>query len=202
MKCFHIFLGLFLIYCPSPQAASAKEKKDIGLQLEGNPPMKVITRAPPAPAEITDEFEIRKGFTLIRSLDEFRAAIKKSGQKIRMKPGIYRARKVDPPMLTAIPRTKPDKNGNLPKNNQQHIFAVNGSNNHFDLRDGTTRPIPKKFYRLRCGGRKGLVNSTVTNYTTAKLILDERVRNCVVKSVGPVEDRGKKNTIIRVRAKR
>jgi len=36
-----------------------------------------------------------------------------------MKPGVYRAEKVDPPM---------------PEKNQQHIFAVNGSGNHFDLR--------------------------------------------------------------------
>jgi len=112
----------------------AEEEKDLGVQLGENPPMQVISKTPPAPAAITETFEIREGFTLVRTLDEFRAAIKKDDQKIRMKPGIYRAEKVDPPMMASIPRAEPDKNGNLPKNNQQHIFAVNGSNNYFDLR--------------------------------------------------------------------
>ncbi|MBW8040603.1 MAG: hypothetical protein FVQ85_11440 [Planctomycetes bacterium] len=51
---------------------------------------------------------------------------------------------------------------------------------------------------LSCGGKKGLKNSAVTNYTTAKLILNEHVRNCVIKSVGPVEDHGRQNTIIKI----
>lgn len=38
-----------------------------------------------------DTFEIREGFTLVKTLDEFRAAIKKDNQNIRMKPGVYRA---------------------------------------------------------------------------------------------------------------
>ena len=115
-------------------SVSAEKEKDLGLQLSENPPMRSISRKPPAPAPIADTFEIREGFTLIETLDEFRAAIKKDGQKIRMKPGVYRAEKVDPPMMAPIPRTQPDAEGNLPKNRQEHIFAVNGSNNHFDLR--------------------------------------------------------------------
>ncbi|MHC4284415.1 MAG: hypothetical protein ACYSWZ_15795 [Planctomycetota bacterium] len=38
----------------------------------------------------------------------------------------------------------------------------------------------------------------MTNYTTARLILNERVHNCVIKSVGPVEDHGRQNTIIKI----
>jgi hypothetical protein len=36
------------------------------------------------------------------------------------------------------------------------------------------------------------------DFTTARLILSERVRNCVIKSVGPVEDRGRENTVIEI----
>ncbi len=134
MKCCRVFLASLLAYCPIGPAASAQEKKDLGMQLAENPPMQTISKTPPAPAAITDKFEIRRGFRLIETLDEFRAVIKKNNQKIRMKPGIYRAEKADPPMLAPIPRTKPDRDGKIPKNNQQHIFAVNGSNNYFDLR--------------------------------------------------------------------
>lgn len=100
-----------------------------GLQLAENPPMRVITREPPPPDPVTGKFEIRKGYTLIDSLDGFRAAIKKSNQKIRMKPGIYRATSVDPPVPLPIKRGGPDS-----QKEQQHIFAVTGSNNIFDLR--------------------------------------------------------------------
>ena len=134
MKCCHVLLALFLTSCLVSPARSAEEEKNPGLQLAENPPMRVISRTPPAPAPITDEFEIRKGFRLIETLREFRAAIKQDNQKIRMQPGVYRAEKVDPPMMAPIPRTKPDGQGKLPKNQQEHIFAVNGSNNHFDLR--------------------------------------------------------------------
>ncbi len=115
-------------------ALKADVGKDLGVQFAGNPPMAVISKTPPAPAGITGKFEIREGFTLIETLDEFRAVIKKDNQKIRMRPGVYRAEKVDPPMMAGIPRTKPDEDGKLPKNKQEHIFAVNGSNNYFDLR--------------------------------------------------------------------
>jgi hypothetical protein len=98
---------------PAPAAAD----KDLGLQLAENPSMQFITRTPPAPPVATDDFETRPGFTLIDSLDAFRTAIRKDNQKIRLKPGVYRADKTDPPF-----------------NGQQHIFAVNGAGNHFDLR--------------------------------------------------------------------
>ena len=78
--------------------AWAEDGKISGLQLAENPLMQVITREPPAPAPITDDFEVRPGYTLIESLDEFRAVIRKNGRKIRMKPGVYRAKKTDPPM--------------------------------------------------------------------------------------------------------
>jgi hypothetical protein len=134
MKRCHAFLALSLTCCLASPIAAAEEKKDLGLQLAENPPMRVISKTPPAPAPMTDIFDVREGFTLIKTLDEFREAIKRDGQKIRMKPGIYRAETVDPPMMAPIPRAQPNQDGNLPRNEQQHIFAVNGSNNYFDLR--------------------------------------------------------------------
>jgi len=96
--------------------------------------MQTISKTPPAPPPIADSFGIREGFTLIKTLDEFRAAIKKDGQRIRMKPGVYRAEKTDPPMMVPVRHAEPGKDGKLPQNRQEHIFAVNGSNNYFDLR--------------------------------------------------------------------
>ena len=88
MKCCHVFRALILTGCLVLLPASAEEEKNLGLQLAENAPMRVISKTPPAPAPITDTFEIRAGFTLIETLDEFRAAIKKHGQRIRMKPAI------------------------------------------------------------------------------------------------------------------
>ncbi|MHC4487988.1 MAG: hypothetical protein ACYSW7_02245, partial [Planctomycetota bacterium] len=78
------------------------------------------------------------------------------------------------------------------------LGTICGDHCTFIFHDGTTRPPPREVNRLSCGGRKGLKNSAVTNYTTAKLILNERVRNCVIKAVGPVEDHGRGNTIIKI----
>jgi len=61
--------------------------KDVGIQLADNPAMQFVARTPPASVSVSGDFEVRKGFTLIESLDEFRAAIKRDRQKIRMKPG-------------------------------------------------------------------------------------------------------------------
>jgi len=102
--------GLFAV------AVLASVEKDLGLQYADNPPMEVIFRTPPVPA-ITEAFEIREGFMRIDTLEAFRDAIKRDNQKIRVRPGLYRARTVDPSM-----------------EGQEHLFAVNGSNNHFDLR--------------------------------------------------------------------
>ncbi len=88
MRCCDVLLAFLLTCGLVSSAASAEEKKDLGVQLAENPPMRVISKTPPAPAPITDTFEIRAGFTLIETLDEFRAAIKKDGQRIRMKPAI------------------------------------------------------------------------------------------------------------------
>jgi hypothetical protein len=78
------------------------------------------------------------------------------------------------------------------------LGTICGDNCTFIFHDGTTRPLPREVNRLNCGGKNGLVDSTVTNYTTARLILNERVRNCVIKSVGPVEDNGRQNKIIKL----
>jgi hypothetical protein len=79
------------------------------------------------------------------------------------------------------------------------LGTICGDNCTFIFRDGTTRPLPTKVNRLVCGGKKHLVNSTVTNYTHATVVLTERVRNCVIKSAGPVEDHGKQNSITQIR---
>jgi hypothetical protein len=132
----HCFLVLtvLLASCRLAHVVSGQAEKDLGAQLAENPPMRTISRTPPPPPPAADTFEVREGFTLITTLDEFRAAIKRDGQKIRMKPGVYRAEKVDPPMDFPIPHAKPGPDGRVPHNQQQHLFAVNGSNNHFDLR--------------------------------------------------------------------
>lgn len=130
-----IFITTF-IFASSVLGIYAKEfaiKKNEELQYGENPQMEVLTREPPSLPLPTKNFDIRKGYTLISTLDEFREVIKKSNQKIRMKPGIYRAKKVDPPVDLA----KADLPNLAPKNRkgyQEHIFAVNGSNNFFDLR--------------------------------------------------------------------
>lgn len=147
MKYCNIFLAFLLTCSLDSKTTLAEEKKDLGAQFAENPPMHVISRTPPAP--ITDTFEIRKGYTLIKTLDEFRV-------------------------------------------------AICGDRCTFIFHDGTIRPLPKEVNRLNCGGRKGLRNSAVTNYTRAELILNERVQNCVIKSVGPVEDHGRQNTIIKI----
>ena len=36
------------------------------------------------------------------------------------------------------------------------------------------------------------------NYTGAKLVLNERVRHCEIKSRGPVEDHGRDNAISKI----
>jgi len=68
----------------------------------------------------------------------------------------------------------------------------------FIVHDGTTRPLPDEANRLHGGGRKGLVDSTIINHTSATLILNKRVRGCLVESAGPVEDHGTNNTIRRI----
>ena len=110
------------------------EVGDAGLQLTANPPMLVNMRDPPPLPATPENFEIRTGYTLIKTLDEFREAIKKSNQKIRMKPGIYRATSVDPPVDPPVKQSGLG-GGDRSKGRQEHIFAINGSNNSFDLRD-------------------------------------------------------------------
>lgn len=59
--------------------------------------------------------------------------------------------------------------------------------------------MPEKYNVLQCGGWKPLINSTVTNYTSAKLIIEKNVKGCTIKSAGPVEDRSKGgNTITKI----
>lgn len=97
--------------------AAVADSKDTGIQLADNPPMQLIMRSPPEPTKPGDEFEIREGFRLLSTLEAFRTATKLDGQKIRLKPGTYRVQTPD-----------------TPQEGQEHLFAVNGSNNHFDLR--------------------------------------------------------------------
>lgn len=114
----------------SSGVAATAQEKDLRLQLTANPPMETVWAKPPDPV-IPNEVDLRPGFTLISSLDDFRAAIKADGQKIRLKPGVYRADKLDPPLTM---KRRHVVEGQQEDDNQQHIFAINGSNNHFDLR--------------------------------------------------------------------
>jgi hypothetical protein len=127
------FVALLLACAAAPIPAVSAEK-DPGLQLPENPPMEAVFTPPPPPPAATERFETRPGFTLVETLDAFRAAIKKDGQRIRMKPGVYRAEKTDPPMSIPLRHAKPGPDGKVPENRQEHVFAVTGSHNHFDLR--------------------------------------------------------------------
>ena len=113
-----------LCFAAADFCASQELDRNPGLQLEANPPMQVIARTPPEPEIPSGDFETRKGYRLISNLDDFRKAIKQDGQKIRLKPGIYTVE-------------SPDE----PHEGKQHLFAVHGSNNHFDLR-GTVIETP------------------------------------------------------------
>ncbi len=116
---------------PAPEP-EPEEKPLSGFQFLENPPMEVIAQEPPEPEPVTEEFDVRPGYIVIDSLELFRKAIKLDGKKIRMKPGVYRAEKTDPPMeFTALHK---DEKGELQVAQQDHIFAVTGSNNYFDLR--------------------------------------------------------------------
>lgn len=122
---------LFLVIAAWIAPSEAQDDAfDPGLQHTENPPMVVNARLPPPPPEPTEEFEIREGYRLITTLDEFREVTKQNNGKIRMKPGIYRATKADPPVTLPIPGMRRDRKEAY----QEHIFAVNGSNNFFDLR--------------------------------------------------------------------
>jgi hypothetical protein len=76
------------------------------------------------------------------------------------------------------------------------LGIITGKDCKFILRDGTTRPLPDEVNFLNCGHpRRELTNSTIENYTTAKLILNDNVTNCHIRSIGPVEDNGRNNKI-------
>jgi hypothetical protein len=75
------------------------------------------------------------------------------------------------------------------------LGRICGEDCTFIFRDGTTRPLDEKVNFLVCGGTQPLTDSTVENHTTAKLILEENVKNCVIRSAGPVEDKGSGNRV-------
>ena len=82
---------------------------------------------------------------------------------------------------------------------QGSLGVITGDNCKFVVRDGTTRPLPPEANVLLCGQqRRPLTNSTIKNHTHAKLVLTRDVSNCRVESLGPVEDKGKDNTIVRL----
>ena len=117
-----------------PSVQAQDDAFDPGLQHTENPPMVINTRQPPPLPVPTEDFEVRKGYRIITSLDEFREVTKKSNQKIRMKPGVYRATKADPPVTFPLESSRLSKAKDVKQSYQEHIFAVNGSNNYFDLR--------------------------------------------------------------------
>ncbi|MDQ8189065.1 hypothetical protein [Roseibacillus persicicus] len=129
-----LILVVLLTFGLEGRGWSQDSRPDPGLQHPENPPMEVIVReAPPLP-KIPKDFEIRPGYTLIDSLEQFRQAIKRDNQKIRVKPGVYRAKTVDPPIKLPLDNPAPGTGRYRGKGMQEHIFAVNGSNNFFDLR--------------------------------------------------------------------
>ena len=130
MKLFNLFFLIFLTIHPVFLHGQS-EDFDPGLQHLKNPPMVVQTRTPPPLPKPTEDFDMKPGFRLITTLDEFRSAIKKDSQKIRLKPGIYRATKADPPFKFPL---KSSAKRHTKEYAQEHIFAVNGSDNFFDLR--------------------------------------------------------------------
>ena len=90
-----------------------------------------------------------------------------------------------------------DHSKNRIKAEQGSLGLICGEDCTFILRDGTTRSLPEEANVLICGDkRRPLINSTVENHTTAKIILTRDVSNCRVESVGPVEDNGENNTIV------
>ncbi len=130
------FLGLFSValllnFGPVHDGASAQpvglrtDVKDLSLQREENSPMVVLTRTPPDPEPNPDDFPVREGFKTVDSLDDFREALKRDDQKIRLKPGVYRAEQVHPGRVQG----------------KKPIIAVTGTGNHFDLR-GAVIEIP------------------------------------------------------------
>ncbi len=135
MKHLRKTLPLVWIALMAPTAGAQEEADHAGLQLTANPPMRVNRRDPPPLPAIPETFEILPGFTLVATLDDFRKAIQKSHQKIRMKPGIYRATSVDPPVTLPLRQSVSGVGRDRKKGRQEHVFAVNGSNNTFDLRD-------------------------------------------------------------------
>jgi len=124
----------FILLTSLSQGQETKLTPHSLLQYAENPPMEVITRTPPPLPVPTEDFETRKGYKLITTMNEFRDAIRLSNQKIRMKPGIYRAKTMDAPLNLPFPEGIPGVGRNRKKGQQQHIFSVNGSNNYFDLR--------------------------------------------------------------------
>jgi hypothetical protein len=58
--------------------------------------------------------------------------------------------------------------------------TICGDNCTLIFHDGMERPLAPAV-TLVCGGKKKLVNSKVTNYTKATLVLTERVRNCAIR---------------------
>lgn len=132
-RIFGFLIPVLLTALPAPLRGQ-DDTYDPGLQHAQNPPMVVNARQPPPPPEPTEDFEIRDGYRLITTLDEFREVTKQSHGRIRMKPGIYRATKVDPPVTLPLGSPNPSGGRDDKSEYQEHIFAVNGSNNHFDLR--------------------------------------------------------------------
>ena len=127
------FVGFLAVATSLPVARGAEIEHDIGLQMAGNSPMIVQTTHPPAPPEPTEDFDTKAGYRLVTSLDDFRKAIKMDNQRVRMKPGIYRADSFDPPIKRPL-KQSPGIGRNRKEGRQEQIFAVTGSHNIFDLR--------------------------------------------------------------------
>ncbi|MGJ8655468.1 MAG: hypothetical protein ACSHX6_03380 [Akkermansiaceae bacterium] len=128
-----LYRSIFITIVTSGWLTADVPIPDQGLQLSENPPMEVITRTPTPRPVATEDFEIRNGYVLIDSLDALRVAMQKDNQKIRMKPGVYRATKIAPAIDLPLKR-KRGVGRNRKEGRQEHIFVCNGSHNYFDLR--------------------------------------------------------------------
>ena len=85
------------------------------------------------------------------------------------------------------------------KSKYYDLGFICGKNCTFSLKKGPGKLLPKEANILQCGDEKRpLTDSSIINRTNAKIILSKYTENCKVESVGPVEDKGKNNTIIKL----
>ena len=134
-------------------------------------------------------FDVRPGFTVISSVCELRDCLAASGQRIRMKPGTY-----------SITNAEPDR---------KTVVHVRGNDNYFDLR-GVTLQLDTQILGALRGkvhelcvyradqadvGKTSARDIQLCNGTPHRVVLSPDCSGCNVRSVGPVTNDGKSNTV-------